>query len=418
MKLSYEEKREISQLLTSYHGVFYKFWGLIIPEFSDEISTACVGVNKDGEDISFKINKSFWDKSSDHKKCFIIAHEAYHLINMHSFRINGRCDNCKNICLDIPINEGLVKYFGFSRKDVDPKNQYCWVDTVFKNGEAEYGRSFEYYYELLKEKGRINNLPIHTYVNDHSSLQDSSLKGKFINDLIDSLDQNESESLRSILERQGINENKGEESANRKEAGLGAANFISKMENKIVKKKPKWETIIRKYAKKIVEKEFEVSQWAVKNRRLNLLDQSLLLPSEASIYDRKNDKEKQSIFCFLDASGSCWGYKNRFYYAFKAIPQYIDVRLFSFDTVVNELDIKAINVVGGGGTSFLCIENKIQQIIKKEGIAYPQNIFVLTDGYGNNPNPQYPSRWVFLLTSNFKDFVPPKSRCFDLKEFE
>jgi phosphomannomutase/phosphoglucomutase len=58
------------------------------------------------------------------------------------------------------------------------------------------------------------------------------------------------------------------------------------------------------------------------------------LPSDIDVNDRKNDKEKQSIFCFLDVSGSCWGYKERFYKAFKSIPTTIKVRLFSFDDAV------------------------------------------------------------------------------------
>lgn len=418
--ITYEEKKEISHLLTSHHGVFYKFWELVNPEFSDSVPTACVGIDKKNKNLNFSINKAFWDKCSDNQKRFVVAHEAYHLINQHGSRANGEFDDAKNVCLDIPINEGLVKYFGFNRSEIDAKNEYCWVDKWFKNGEAEYGKSFEYYYALLKKQGRIKSVKIPAKCNDHSSLPNKKAEDQFINSLVESLDQHEAESLKNILDRQKMNDGEPNNKQEKRgqQAGTGTAGIIAKIENKLIKKKPKWETIIRKYAKKIVEKEFETNHWIIKNRRHNLLDNSLMLPADVDIDDRKNDKEKQSIFCFLDVSGSCWGYKERFYKAFKSIPNTIKVRLFSFDDIAYELDKKDNRVIGGGGTSFTCIENKIQQIIKKENLQYPKNIFVLTDGYAAPFNPQYPSRWIFLLTTDYKYCIPEKSKTFQLQEFE
>ena len=366
------------------------------------------------------INKDFWDKCSDNQKRFVIAHEAYHLINQHGARANGEFDDAKNVCLDIPINEGLVKYFGFDRLEMDPNNNYCWVDKWLKKGEAEHGRSFEYYYSLLKKQGRIKTVKMPTKCNDHSSLPSKKSEDEFVNNLVESLDQHEAESLKNILDRQKMNEgepNKKEEKRGQ-QAGTGTAGIIAKIEKKLIKKKPKWETIIRKYAKKIVEKEFETNHWIIKNRRHNLLDSSLMLPADVDINDQKNDKEKQSIFCFIDVSGSCWGYKERFYKAFKSIPKTIRVRLFSFDDVAYELDKQSDRVIGGGGTSFKCIENKVQQIIKREGIQYPRNIFVITDGYASIFYPQHPNRWVFLLTTEYKECIPQKSKIFNLQDFE
>ena len=418
--ITYEEKKEISHLLTSHHGVFYKFWELVSPEFSDSVPTACVGIDKKNNNLNFSINKAFWDKCSDNQKRFVIAHEAYHLINQHGSRANGEFDDAKNVCLDIPINEGLVKYFGFSRNEIDPNNDYCWVDKWFKKDEAEYGRSFEYYYGLLKKQGRIKSVKMPIKCNDHSNLPSKKSENEFINSLIESLDQHEAESLKNILDRQKMNEGEPNNKQEKRgqQAGTGTAGIIAKIENKLAKKKPKWETIIRKYAKKIVEKEFETNHWIIKNRRHNLLDNSLMLPTDVDIDDHKNDKEKQSIFCFLDVSGSCWGYKERFYKAFKSIPKTIKVRLFSFDDIAYELDKNSNKVIGGGGTSFKCIENKIQEIVKKEGVQYPKNIFVLTDGYANIFQPQHPNRWVFLLTTEYKECIPKKSKIFNLQDFE
>ena len=46
--------------------------------------------------------------------------------------------------------------FGFKRSEVDPKNQYCWVDTIFDPSlNVEKGQSVEYYYSLLKEQEAV-----------------------------------------------------------------------------------------------------------------------------------------------------------------------------------------------------------------------------------------------------------------------
>ena len=100
------------------------------------------------------------------------------------------------------------------------------------------------------------------------------------------------------------------------------------------------------------------------------------------------------------------------------MPKTIKVRLFSFDLTVYELNKNDNRIIGGGGTSFRCIENKIQQIIKQEGAQYPKNIFVLTDGYASIFYPQHPNRWVFLLTTDYKECIPPKSKVFNLQDFE
>jgi hypothetical protein len=64
------------------------------------------------------------------------------------------------------------------------------------------------------------------------------------------------------------------------------------------------------------------------------------------------------------------------------------------------------------------IENKIQQIVKQESIQYPKNVFVLTDGYAYIFHPQHPNRWVFLLTTDYKECIPAKSKVFKLQDFE
>jgi hypothetical protein len=86
--LSYEEEREIAVSIIKYHGVFYKFWDLVKPTYtnSKKYPTACVVFNKENECINFIINKKFWSKLSQEQKEFIICHECLHVILEHGKR--------------------------------------------------------------------------------------------------------------------------------------------------------------------------------------------------------------------------------------------------------------------------------------------------------------------------------------------
>lgn len=65
-------------------------------------------------------------------KIFVICHEALHIILNHGKRFQEK-ENPKifNIAVDIVVNHSLVKDFGFIREEIDAKNEYCWIDTIF-----------------------------------------------------------------------------------------------------------------------------------------------------------------------------------------------------------------------------------------------------------------------------------------------
>ncbi len=417
-RISYDEKKSISRLMRDRHGVFYKFWELVSPYWDDSVPTACVGINATNKNLSFSINKNFWQGLSEEQKQFVVSHEAYHLINQHGRRANGKFDEAKNVALDIPINEGLVKYFGFDRKTLK-MDEFCWLDTIFPDGSAEPNRSFEYYYGKLKSDGRLVSMPFGC--NDHSGMPNGSQEGEFIDKLIESLDEHEAEQLKNLLNRQELNEKKDtKEAQNSPEspAGVGSAGVIAKIDKIFTPKKKKWEQVIKKFCRRKIEKEFEVNHWIMKDRRMAMFHPDFMLPHDISLDDRQNEKKKQSIFVFLDYSGSCVGYKDRFFKAFDSIPKNIKVKLFSFDSVAYELDAKERIVIGGGGTSFTCIERKIQEVIKRDNLLYPGTVVVLTDGMANKVQPEKPQNWLFLLTCNYVDCIPPKSKRFNLSDFE
>jgi hypothetical protein len=205
-------------------------------------------------------------------------------------------------------------------------------------------------------------------------------------------------------------------------AGLGTGDFVE-LQKRHVKKKKKWESVIKKWESKFkTEDRTIVERWdRINSRFFDLLSKSPLikLPTANVLYEETEEKTKIEVFFFLDVSGSCYDLKDRFYAAAKSLDtKKFNIRLFSFDDTVKELDIKRWRVYGGGGTSFSIIEREIQKIIKTEKLKKYPYTWIITDGWGDPVKPQYPNKWFWFLSDNYKSYIPKESKVFMLKDFE
>lgn len=384
---------------------------------------------------------------TDYKKLFVICHECLHAVLNHGLRFKDvENHDIANVAEDLAINHMLIDNFGFIREEIEEWDKYCWVETVFKDKKYRgmpypTDESSEFYYnhvyKICKENGGSNDgknssdnnssggqgnptkgdkgdLP--ALVDSHDGWHDASQEevSDIVNQAINSLSNEEKQSLIGKLKSDNID----------KTAGIGSIlakidlSHVSK-----VKKKPKWETIIKKWTKFILrEKEHMEEQWLRKNRRFaNInLNNDLMLPSDHDVHDICYEKDRIKLFFFLDTSGSCISYAERFFKAAMSLdPLKFDIRLFCFDTEVAETTLASKTIYGGGGTSFSCVENKIQEIMKSEHCAYPDAIFIISDGYGNTFNPEYPKRWYWFLTESSTDnFIPNLSKVFMLTAYE
>lgn len=407
--LTYPEYTEILESLIENHAVFYKFWRLCRPVFSDSIPTACVVFNKDGKCIEFLINKSFWGKQSLHNKKFVICHECLHVINSHGKRVGSKMSNVANQAMDIVVNESLVKYFDFSRGKFDPNNEYYWLDNSFdKEDNVEPWHSFEYYYNrLLKDGGTDGKKNL---INDHSGLGD--IPEDSAQEIIDQLSEEEAEMLKNISEDSEKNTRK-----NDLEAGDEKGSLTQKIEQKRVSPKKKWESVIKRFEKRMSKDETLENHWLVKNRRMYNLNFNILLPSEIEQDFRKTESDKISTWFFMDTSASCWELAPRFFNAAKSLnPEKFDVKYFAFDTQVYQVDMKKKVLNGGGGTSFRCISNFIYNKCKQKPY-----VWILTDGYGNKTNipEDQKKKWSWFLTENSSTIhIPQESTIYNLQNFE
>jgi len=411
------EKLDIAQKLQKHHYFFRSFWDIgnpIVDDFPD-LDTAAITFDSDGNALNLLINRSFWNSLNEHTRLFLICHEMLHIILQHGVRFreyyNTEHFSKMNTAADVVINETLVNSFDFNRSELLQRldDNGCWMDTIFKNrSDVLRDESTEYYFNRLKDDnidtGGYFSIDKHTILtpDDAQKIQkhliDSGVLGNICSDFLNKIPQSMKDDL---------------------PAGSGDGSWSTV--DAVRKVKSKWETVIKKWESLHRKDTVESSErWERVNPRYShIISNNIHLPTEHKVMDEYLVKDKLDVFFFLDTSGSCYSLKNRFFSAARSLnPKKFNIRLFCFDTRVEELDIKSNRVYGGGGTVFNIIENKIQQIIKSDGIKYPHAVWIITDGYGNAVTPEKPEKWYWFLSSDYTTCIPQKSKVFKLSDFE
>ena len=417
-----EDWMKISQDLEEHHALFYQCWQMGRPVFTDIIPTAAVRFNMEGDYIEFLFNPDFWRSQSHYERLFIIAHECLHVTLNHGRRTINKIQanaNIVNHILDIVVNHTLVTNFGFDRSKIGGQANLCWVDTIFPDKpNLATNEAFEYYYNLLPV------IPQDVFLlDDHRELPvegNSGAADGAIDKLNKELTNEEKQSIREIIEKHqpksGISSDDdscGDEIGTG--TGVGGGWTFAKVG--YVEKKKKWETVVKEWSIKHLLDESENEQWSRVHRRFSLMSGELMLPSEME--EDTLEKDRLLVFFFLDTSGSCWKYRDRLFKAALSLPkEKFDIRLFCFDTKVQETTLESRKIYGGGGTNFGIIESHIQKMMSQELIKYPSAVFLITDGRGTPVSPQHPDKWHWFLIYDYKNYIPAKSKTYLLKDYE
>lgn len=417
-KSRYEEFYDILEDFQTNYGIFHSLVQMGRPVFTDQIQTAAVGFDPEGNNISFMFNPTFWDKSTEYDRKFVISHECLHVLLSHGLR----CINCANkqfanIALDIVVNHTLVNNFRFDQTKITNYKNYCWLDTVFSkeeitNNNITDDKNFEYYYNLLIQ---LSPKLESNLVDDHSQLENISeeMSKKISNAIQGNCSKDEME---SFVEKLG----KEIEEINKNLKAGSQAGKISKIINlKYVVKKRKWETVIKRWTQKRLSEMVPVESWVHKNRRMSSFGHnSMMIPTivDSEFYE----KDKIDVLFFQDTSGSCVHLAERFLKAARSIPEdRFNVHAYCFDTSTYKTDLKSGKLYGFGGTSFECIEYRIQHEVKSGNLKkYPDAVFVITDGMGDHVIPEKPERWHWFLSYNYKYCIPKSSKIYMLEDFE
>lgn len=372
--------------LERFHGFFALFWscGSVVWD-KQLINPAQVVIFPKENRVIFKINPNQWKNLTYQQKLFIVCHEMYHLYLRHGHRIvtwlAAKPAELKkyfkliaNVSADLVVNESLINFFPFNRLEIDPNNEYIWLDKY--SGLAP-NKNLEYYLDKLSGY----NLQSVNLVDDHDQLIDD---GGFVNKILGQL----SDSEQKILSRTTSD---GQE-------------FFQQSKPKVSKK-------IVNIFNKIWLSQQEDETWIKQSRRIAGFDSALCLPGQN---EQEFKKEVPEIWFFQDTSGSCMELSEKFLSVARGIKsERFKIKFHCFDTKIYPIDLESGKLQGKGSTDFECIEN----YLKKQS-TYPLLIIVITDGYGTSVTPTHPKRWYWLLSENYQRFIPKNSNILLLKNYD
>ena len=423
-----EEWNSLAKRLEDFHSVFSKFWSMGKPTVTRDIGTCAVSFDSAGQQIMWSVNPDFWQKLSEDGKIFAIAHECLHVIFSHGVRSTEMLKKVDpqviNVAMDIAVNSHLESHYGFERNAVQPKDiNYIWLDEVLPGEQA--GKSFEYYVDaLLRNNPKCNSQQggSPSTVDDHSGLGDFT-GGDLADMLKRTLDSGTTSDIAKMAQEDASEDMKKRAGAAAKgiKPGSSPGNTVLEIASaRYLKRKPKWESVVKKWSLRAMEEFAEVPSWTQLSRRLDPhMMGNCILPSPGE--QEGDGKNRIRVSFFLDTSGSCINYATRFFRAAGTLdPRKFDVKLYCFDTTVYETDLKSGKVYGGGGTSFSIIERRIQKEMDQKGSAYPDAVWILSDGWGDNVKPEKPKRWHWFLTEGGtrESGIHPDSNVHELKNFE
>lgn len=431
MRLSKTEVSDIMDVVWKFQNIFKTLVENSFVTIREGRGTAYVTFNKEGGCTEFVVFKEFWDKLNQVEKAFVLAHEVLHIYLGHGKRWNvvpGYSHKERNHAADLAINEALYSIYHFNEADTPYLNSIGIVRMDFfvekykiehLRAAIEENNTFEA--NLLKipkdenKSEEPDENPEEGQLDDHSPFQEVS---EFEQDAI-------MEEAKRIAEDAGMPVPEESDTLPRmgQTAGAGAGCFRT-LDMEAVKKK-KWESIVIKVTKKLYKEcEKEEEDWLPHRRKDDFFKISgVLLPTDKDLDAKRVVKDKKEIFFFIDTSGSCSDYTERFMKAYLSIPTDVfEVRAFSFDGIVESIFSTGkggYRVHGGGGTNFGAVDKMVNHIVDTEEIEYPSAIFVLTDGYGTPLSPRMPNRWHWMLTANgTKQYIPQESHSYELKNFE
>lgn len=418
-KCNHEDKPEIDQewlnnqikdfslddyliLLDNKNRIFYAIVSIPTVYFTKSLDTLGIYLDRTTHEVVMGINPEFFFTKTIEERIFLLCHEAMHVLLEHLYTTNEGTP-IANIAQDIVINESLLRdYYFKASKMTTLLKTICLVDTIFSPEEITEHNivkdgSWAYYNDLLKKLKPMLNIKIKLCKNGKlGNLGDltEDMLDDLLKDVVDKLSKEELEALKDYIRELYKN------------AGKDAMGKIFSIINAKLNKKVNWKSLLKQeYATLIDRKEIEVYNFQKVARKNSLLPSGLLIPNLNLTSTKK--VEKHNVAFFLDVSGSCLDFSQKFFAFAKTLPENMcKAHFFSFDTEVYEIKLKNKKLIGGGGTAFDIIEAKCATMK-----PYPDLVIVVTDGDGSPVVPKHPKRWTWFLTSSCNEtYIHAKSK--------
>lgn len=373
---------KVKNSLNCYHRVFNVLMNYSMVQFKSDYPTAWMEFDaKQGNPISFCFNPQFFQQLSFEQLQFVYVHEMSHILQNYGLRLKDRIPNIFNIAADLVINEYNFSNLGFNRDEIIKDALADCIHTYDKHFDSSVkkAQNVEYYYGLLKDKNsEEDSFDFHNFL---------EIPGNFINKVLKQIPSAELPALKKILEK-GI--------VKRSEKGQ----FLKQIDKFIDAPKVSLENVF-KHSVPYKSDKYEY-EWVRDNYNYgSIIHQSLKLPYER--IKELQDKEKTSLFVYIDTSDSCVDYVERFFKLSDALDlDKYKVRLFGFHTEVYEIIDRKIYT---GGTYFHIIEEHL-----KTQPVYPDAVMLITDGNGTYCIAEYPERWTVFLTVNNTSCFPQQAK--------
>lgn len=417
MNIRLKFRKAIEDMVAVNHYLAAEVCKLGYPTLSNAIPTAGVGWDGEKKKITFLFNEKFAEKLTDEEFCFVVGHEAIHLLNSHIFLLYDEIEKLKkqqksisdihdyrrkmNIAMDCVVNDSLTNLYDLPKVlTEDPKVSkkvkiYYGKETV--GTECQDMTAQEVYYLLPEEvtnpqpqqgegEGGGSGVENHEMWDSFFN-QDGSINRDFVDAIKEFVEKNVQNSALTDEEAEKLDEMKekmgdcGDAYASKAGNSIGSA---KRPIDGLSRETLNWNRILYQLVDVLKPEDI----WTKPNRKLIPVYPDIILPSW-------KDQEKEKIFCAIDSSGSIsQDALKLFVSVLRNTPKRFEITAISFDMKCYPYNIAGKEApLGGGGTSFSIIENYIQENFKK----YPKAVFVLTDGDGTNVNPKYPERWAWLL---------------------
>jgi predicted SprT family Zn-dependent metalloprotease len=457
---------KIKQRIEECDAFYAALYNLANVEYSNEVSTACITFDKQGNSLDMKINPEFWSDLNEDAKTFVVLHELYHVVYDHGKRIMalGGDFALGNEASDIVINHHIHEKVGVHREGFDWQ-RFCWVETCFPNEkDVPTDKSFEYYYNKLSKKSEPSNKEL---LGSHGNGEENNNQNQQQNGQSQPKKEEEKEEKKQDT---GQGEPK-EDKEDKEDAGneFAPSNFSDifkdiieqnpELADEIAKSpdfaqlgdelkehlpihpklgkghegkdadfvksqnKPTFHKLMKLLVpKKKDQKDNDLEVWIGSHRRYaSFLKQNshIMLPNirEEEIFSGKDKKE---VWIFMDSSGSCHGMFHTFSNIVMALLKQkgVNCRAFAFGDDCKEVDVKnhKIGFYSGNAGGFDCIEERILSTMKKEKIKYPDNIVVLSDGgvsFEIRDSLKNPKNWILLINNDHcHHLTPPGGKYF------
>lgn len=422
-----EEWVEVSRVLERHHNLFYTMWKHGTPAFTESIPTAALLYNPSTyKPLRFEFNPEYWDSLSAYSRAFLVGHECLHAYFNHGIRGRDYKEHrmC-NIAMDVSINHILCDVFGFDFELLDePIHKGCWVHSVFLDDDGEpidplpeTNLSFEEYFYLMQKLG-YQEINIRGILLDNP---DGLPPDVDFSKILVNIMQDNKDSARDVDKRLADYLPDEKPSDSSKSGGVGTDKGIFKYIEDVTKIRGsrKWEKIIRRWKRKgrISEDDHEIEQWLKIPRRYVELPADFVLPSD-DIIDDEFGLVKVNAALFLDCSGSCIGDAKYFTEAYRSMPKKrFNIKTFTFDTEVHEIDLDKQIPQLGGGTDFRPIQTKLDELATSGYI--PDVVLVYTDGQGPHGDYKSPRKWHWFMSESGADCtsVPPGCHVYNICDF-